>query len=79
MGLALKLRGRVNLYDKYLFGEDVTIKIKDDSQYRNSDQYMKHLIDTLCDRHGFTNNILNWHRGADGNVIYAGYKITPNR
>jgi hypothetical protein len=79
MCLALKLRGKVNLYDKYLFGKDETIKIKDDSLYRNFDQYMKHLIDTLCARYGFINNVLNWHRSADGNVIYAGFKITPYR
>jgi hypothetical protein len=78
MGLALKLRGKVNLYDKYLFGQDKILKIKDDSPYRDFDQYMKHLIDTLCAHHGFTNKVLNWYRGADGNVIYAGFEITPN-
>jgi hypothetical protein len=78
IGLALKLRGKVNLYDKYLFGKDEILKIKDDSPYRDFDRYMKHLIDTLCARHGFVNKIINWYRGADGNVIYAGFEITPN-
>lgn len=79
MGLALKVRGKINLYDKYLFGADEIVKIKDDSQYRDFDQYVKHLIDTLCTRHGFDNDIINWYRGADGNVIYAGFEITSNR
>ncbi|MBI4595995.1 MAG: ParB N-terminal domain-containing protein [Candidatus Tectomicrobia bacterium] len=78
MGLALKVRGKINLYDKYLFGKDKLLKIKDDSQYRDFDQYVKHLIDALCTRHGFNHKVLNWYRGADGNVIYAGFEITPN-
>jgi len=77
MGLALKVRGKVNLYDKYLLGENEIIKIKDDSQYRDFDQYIKHLIDNLCNMYGFNNKIINWYRGADGNVIYAGFEITP--
>ena len=77
MGLALKVRGKINLYDKYLSGANETIKIKDDSNYRDFDQYVKHLIETLCNRHGFDNKVLNWYRGADGNVIYAGFEISP--
>jgi hypothetical protein len=77
MGLALKVRRRINLYDKYLAGIDETIKIKDDSQYREFDQYVKHLINTLCARHGFDNKVINWYRGADGNVVYAGFEISP--
>jgi hypothetical protein len=65
------------LYDKYLWGKDETLKIKDDSLYREFDQYIKHLIDTLCNKYGFDNRVLNWYRGADGNVIYACFKITP--
>ncbi len=79
MGLALKVRGKINLYDKYLLGINEPIKIKDNSEYEHFDQYLKHLIDTLCARHGFRNRILNWHRGANGNVIYAGFEITALR
>jgi hypothetical protein len=79
MGLALKIRGRINLFDKYLFGKDETIKINDDSQYMDFDQYVKHLIDTLCARHGFEYKTINWYRGANGNVIYAGFEIAPKR
>ena len=77
MGLALKVRGRVNLYDKYLFGVDEIVKINDDSQYRDFDRYVKHLLNTLCSQHGFANKIINWYRGAEGNVIYAGFEISP--
>lgn len=77
MGLALKLRGRINLYDKYLTGANKTIKIRDNSHYRDFDKYVEHLINTLCSRHGFSNKIINWHRGANGNVIYSGFEITP--
>lgn len=79
MGLAFKLRAKINIYDKYLFGIDEMIKIKDNTPYAQFDQYVKHLIDTLCIRYQFKNKILNWYRGADGNVIYAGFEITPNR
>lgn len=78
LGLALKVRAKINLYDRYLYGVDETIKVKDDSQYRDFDQYVKHLINTLCNMHGFNNDIINWYRGADGNVIYACFQITPN-
>ncbi len=78
MGLALKVRGKINLYDKYLSGVNETIKIKDDSPYRDFDRYVKHLMDTLCTRHGFDNQVINWYRGADGNVIYAGFEISPH-
>ena len=77
MGLALKVRAKINLYDKYLFGENEAIKVKDDSQYRDFDQYIKHLIDTLCTMHGFNNRTINWYRGADGNVIHASFEICP--
>jgi hypothetical protein len=53
------------------------IKVKDDSVYRDFDQYVKHLIDVLCIKHGFTNKIISWYYGADGNVIYACFEITP--
>lgn len=79
MGLALKLRAKVNLHDKYLFGQDKTIKIRSNSPYEELDRYVKHLIDTLCAKHGFKNQVLNWYRGADGNVIYAGFIITPGK
>ena len=78
MGLALKVRARVNLFEKYLYGPDEVLKIKDDSQYRDFDRYVKHLVNTLCDRHGFYNKVLNWYRGAEGNVIYAGFEIYPS-
>ena len=26
---------------------------------------------------GWQNKIINWYRGADGNVIYAGFEISP--
>ena len=77
MGLALKIRAKINLYNNYLFGRDEVIKVQDDSQYRDFDQYVKHLIDTLCTTHGFNNKIINWYRGADGNVIYACFEIAP--
>ena len=77
MGLALKIRATINLYDKYLFGRNEMIKVKNDSRYRDFDQYVKHLVDTLCTRYGFDNKIINWYRGADGNVVYAGFEITP--
>jgi hypothetical protein len=50
--------------------------IQDDSRYRDFDQYVKHLVDALCIRYGFTNKVINWYRGADGNVIYACFEIT---
>jgi hypothetical protein len=77
MGLALKVRGKINLYDKYHIGKNETIKISDDSQYRDFDQYLKYLLDTLCSLHGFVNKPINWYRGADGNVIYAGFEVAP--
>ena len=76
-GLALKIRAKINLHEKYLFGRNETIKVQDDSQYRDFDQYVKYLIDTLCARHGFQNTVLNWYRGAEGNVIYACFRMTP--
>jgi hypothetical protein len=77
MGLHFKLRGRINLFDYYLFGRNEMIPIRDDSQYINFDQYVKHLLDTLCKQHGFDNKIINWYRGAEGSVIYAGFEIYP--
>jgi hypothetical protein len=77
MGLHFKLRGKINLYDYYLFGKNEMISITSDSQYRDFDLYVKHLIDTLCKRHGFVNKIINWYRGAEGSVIYACLKISP--
>jgi hypothetical protein len=79
MGLAFKLRGKINIFDKYLYGESGTIKIKNNVSYERFDQYLKHLIDTLCIKNGFNNHVLNWHRGAQGNVIYAGFEIFPNK
>ena len=40
------------------------IKIRDNTSYTQFDQYLKHLIDTLCAKYGFTNRVLNWYRGA---------------
>ncbi|MDD5190242.1 MAG: hypothetical protein PHE50_04275, partial [Dehalococcoidales bacterium] len=77
MGLALKLRGKINLYDKYLYGVNEVMKIRNNTPYSQFDQYLKHLIDTLCTKYGFTNRVLNWYRGAQGNVIYAGLEIKP--
>jgi hypothetical protein len=77
MGLALKVRGKINLYDKYLCGVNEVIKIKDNVPYEQFDRYLMHLVDTLCTRNGFYNRILNWYRGAEGNVIYAGFEIVP--
>jgi hypothetical protein len=77
MGLALKVRGKINLYDKYLCGKDEVIKIKDNLPYEQFDQYLKNLIESLCAKYGFYNKVLNWYRGAEGNVIYAGFEIIP--
>jgi hypothetical protein len=77
MGLALKVRGKINLYDKYLYGINEVIKINDNIPYERFDQYLKHLIDTLCTSNGFCSRVLNWYRGAEGNVIYAGLEIYP--
>ncbi len=77
MGLHFKLRGKINLYEYYLFGKNKMITIKDDSQYLMFDQYVKHLVDILCEQYGFENAIINWYRGAEGSVIYAGYQINP--
>ena len=79
LGLALKIRVKINLYDKYLYGRNNIQKIKNNSGYENFDRYVKHLIDTLCYKYGFYNRVLNWYRGAQGNVIYAGFEITPQR
>jgi hypothetical protein len=75
MGLHFKLRGKVNLYDYYLFGRNKTEKITDDSHYIKFDQYVKHLVDVLCKQHGFGNKVINWYRGAQGSVIYACFSI----
>jgi hypothetical protein len=77
MGLHFKLRGKTNLYDYYLFGKNEMITIKDNKQYLNFDLYVKHLVDTLCKRYGFENNVINWYRGAEGSVIYASFVISP--
>ena len=77
MGLALKVRGKINLYDKYLCGVNEVIKIKDNVPYEQFDRYLTHLVDTLCTRNGFCSRVLNWYRGAEGNVIYAGFEIVP--
>jgi ParB-like nuclease domain len=77
MGLALKVRGKINLYDKYLCGVNEITKIKDNVPYEQFDRYLTHLVDTLCTRNGFYNRVLNWYRGAEGNVIYAGFEIVP--
>ena len=77
MGLALKVRGKINLYDKYLFGVNEVKKIKDNVPYEQFDRYLAHLVDTLCTRNGFRSRVVNWYRGAEGNVIYAGFEIVP--
>ena len=77
MGLAFKIRAKTNLYDKYLFGRNEVMQVKDDSLYRDFDIYVKHLVDTLCTRYGFNSKIINWYRGAEGNVIYASFEISP--
>jgi len=75
MGLNLKSRGKVNLFDKYLVGNDETVKASE-INYRDFDQYVQNLIDKLCKTNGFKNNVINWYRGAEGNVIYSCYEIT---
>jgi hypothetical protein len=75
MGLNLKSRGKVNLFDKYLVGNDETVKASE-INYRDFDQYVQNLIDKLCETNGFKNNVINWYRGAEGNVIYSCYEIT---
>jgi hypothetical protein len=77
LGLALKVRGKINLYEKYLCGTNEAIKITNDIPYREFDHYVTHLVNTLCESHSFYNRTINWYRGADGNVIYAGFEIIP--
>jgi ParB/RepB/Spo0J family partition protein len=77
MGLHFKLRGKTNLYYYYLFGKNETTIISSNLQYSSFDLYVRHLVDTLCNKHGFENQVISWYRGAEGSVIYACFRITP--
>ncbi|HHT9117677.1 MAG TPA: hypothetical protein ACFYD1_03520 [Candidatus Hypogeohydataceae bacterium YC38] len=74
---AFTIRGRINLYEYYLQGEDRVIKITDD-MYEDFQKIVDRFIRIVAGRQGFSSEKINGLRNSRQTAYYASYLVKPD-
>jgi len=76
-GLNLKVRGKVNTFKDYRWGEDKLIKASTEL-YEAHTAMVEHHLTTIAANAGYAVKRISLYRGSLGNVTYGCYRVVPS-